>query len=78
MMSAALVLLSVFALDFLYARYTMAITNRLRPLAGLYGAGIIALSGYAAINYVNDPWMLIPAMIGAFFGTIAGMKKDLA
>lgn len=75
--NALLVLVSVFVLDFLYARYTTAIGQRSRGFAGLYAAGIIALSGYAAINFVNDPWMLLPAMVGAFFGTIAGIKKDL-
>lgn len=77
MLNALLVLVSVFVLDFLYARYTTAIGQRSRGLAGLYAAGIIALSGYAAISFVNDPWMLLPAMVGAFFGTVAGMKKDL-
>lgn len=75
-LSGLLVLASVFALDFLYARYTTAVTSQRRPVAGMYAAGIIVLSGYAAINYVNDPWMLVPAAIGAFFGTIAGMKQS--
>lgn len=76
MRNALLVLLSVFVLDFLYARYTTAIGKCSRGAAGLYAAGIIALSGYAAISFVNDPWMLLPAMVGAFFGTVAGIKKE--
>jgi len=43
--------------------------------AGTYAALVIALSGFAAINYVNDPWMLLPAAAGAFCGTIIGMVK---
>jgi hypothetical protein len=74
-MQALIVFVALFALDLVWARYTSAITDRRRMLAGVYASAIIALSGYAAINYVNDPWMLLPAMAGAFFGTIVGIKR---
>jgi hypothetical protein len=56
----------VFALDVVWARYTLALTNDRPVRAGKYAALVIALSGFAAINYVNDPWMLFPAAAGAF------------
>lgn len=74
-MNWVLTFAAVFALDVVWARYTLAMTND-RPLrAGTYAAFVIALSGLAAINYVNDPWMLLPAAAGAFAGTIVGMVK---
>lgn len=65
----------LFVLDLVWARYTAAVTSRRMLAAGCYASGIIALSGFAAINYVNDHWMLLPAMAGAFCGTIAGIRS---
>lgn len=67
---------AVFALDIVWARYTISLTNDRPMRAGSYAALVIALSGFAAINYVNDPWMLLPAAVGAFCGTIVGMVKQ--
>lgn len=75
MVNALAVFVALFVLDLLYARYMPAVTEGRIVPAGLYAAGIIACSGYAAVNYVNDPWMLLPAMAGAFAGTAAGMIK---
>lgn len=75
MMRAAVVFAALFALDLVWAKYTTAITAHRAIIAGLYASVIIALSGYAAINYVNDPWMLLPAMAGAFCGTVVGARK---
>ena len=68
-MQAANVFAALFALDLVWSRY-IAITDRRKLLAGVYASAIIALSGYAAINYVHDPWMLLPAMAGAFCGRL--------
>lgn len=73
----AIVFAALFVLDLVWAKYTAAITSHRAMVAGVYAAVIIALSGYAAINYVNDPWMLLPAMAGAFCGTVIGTRKEL-
>lgn len=57
------------ALDFVWAKYTYAMTARHPTLAGVYASVIILFSGYAAIGYTQNPWMLLPAMAGAFVGT---------
>jgi hypothetical protein len=71
---AALTFAAVFALDLFYAKYTAAIADKVPGWAAIYAAAVIAFSGYAAINYVNDPWMLLPAMGGAAAGTLLGMR----
>jgi hypothetical protein len=74
MITAVLVFLSVAALDFVWAHYTKAV-NRSNPMmAGIYAAIIMLLGGTAAVGYVNDPWMLIPACLGAFVGTYGALK----
>lgn len=69
MTAAATVFICLLALDFVWAKYTYAMTQKRPVLAGGYAAVLIVLSGSAAIGYVNDPWMLLPAAGGAFSGT---------
>jgi len=43
------------------------------------GASISAVACYllgsiAVINYTTNHWLVIPAVLGAFFGTYVGMK----
>lgn len=71
---AALTFAAVFALDLFYAKYTRAVAEGVKGWACVHSAAIIAFAGYAAINYVNDPWMLLPAMAGAAVGTFFGMR----
>lgn len=65
---------ATFALDFAYAIYTRAVTAGRVIAASVYASLIIMLAGAAAIGYTADPWLLIPAMAGAFLGTAAAMR----
>lgn len=71
---AATVFMAIFALDFVWARYTYAVTAKSVIKSSLYASGLIVLSGTAAIGYTHDPWLLIPAAMGAFFGTAIAVK----
>lgn len=65
---------ATFVLDIVWARYATAVTDRRRLAASVLAALIILIGGYTTINYVNDAWMLLPAMAGAFAGTYVGIK----
>lgn len=71
---AIAVFAALFALDFVWALYTKAIGANRMVLASSYAVALIGLSGAAAIGYTSDPWLLAPAMLGAFAGTFAAMK----
>jgi Na+-transporting NADH:ubiquinone oxidoreductase subunit NqrD len=75
-MQAIGVFLAMFALDFIWAEYTYAMTKRMACRAGLFASAIIVLGGSAAIAYTSKPIMLIPAMLGAFAGTYAAVKRE--
>ena len=75
-MTALFVFIAVFALDFVWARYTLAMTGKRRWAAGSYGALIIVLAGVAQIGYTSDPWLLVPAALGAFAGTAAAVEWE--
>jgi hypothetical protein len=80
MLSSALPALLIFAvtftLDMAWARYTVALVARRIAAASAYAAGITALSGICAISYVENHWMLIPAVLGASVGTTVGMLRN--
>jgi hypothetical protein len=65
---------ALFTLDFVWARYTQAITARWPWQASGYAGVIIGLSGFAAISYTTNPWMLLPAIAGAVTGTYSAVR----
>jgi uncharacterized membrane protein YfcA len=71
---------AMFAVDFVWAVWTYAITARKALLSSNYSAILILLSGFAAVGYVSNPWLLIPAMTGAWAGTFLSVylakRKD--
>ena len=67
--NAVFVFSMVFALDFVWTRYIATVAQR-KPLpAAFWAIGTILLGGAAAIEYVRNPWMLVPAGAGAFAAT---------
>lgn len=71
---SAAVFAAMFSLDYGWARYTAAITSRSAATAGAYAAAIIVLSGVTTIGYTGNPWLLIPAVAGAFAGTFTAVR----
>lgn len=69
---AALVFLAYVILDVVWARYTIDLASH-APLAMMWAAVIPLLSGYVVIQYVKEPWLLGPVMLGAVTGTFLGM-----
>lgn len=70
------VFVALFLLDFVWAKYTYALTQGYAFLASSYAGALIVLSGAAAIGYTHDPLLLAPAMLGAFCGTLVAVKRE--
>ena len=60
--------------DFVWARYTQTVTQDRPYAAAIYTAFIILCGGVSTISYVNDPRLLLPAVLGGMAGTIIAMK----
>lgn len=69
LMQGAAVLVGMTILDFVWARYTAACAEKKAMLASLNASGIMILNGLVTIVYVNEPRMIVPAVVGAFIGT---------
>lgn len=74
MITYLVVAVAMFLLDFVWAEYTKAIAARSAYVASALSSVLIGLSGFVAINYVEDHWALIPAAIGAFAGTFVSLR----
>lgn len=68
------VFLLVAFVDFLWAQYVIHTAN-IKPLkSSLYATGIYVLSSLITIAYVDDHNMVLPAGLGAFFGTYLSVR----
>jgi hypothetical protein len=66
--------LAMTALDFVWARYTLACAGKHAMLAATSAVGIYGLNAFLTIIYVHDNWMIVPLMCGAFIGTWASIR----
>jgi hypothetical protein len=64
----------VSVVDFMWANYIAHIAKGNAVLSSLFGAAIYLLGSVVTINYVNDHWMLVPAVLGALVGTYLSVK----
>jgi hypothetical protein len=66
----------VFALDWVWTRYIITVSNKRPVESALWSCGTILLSGAAAVEYVREPLLLIPAGAGAFVATWLAVTRE--
>jgi len=65
---------AVGATDMLYVMYVRSVQQNV-PLQAAWWAVVVTLTNsIAVINYTEDHWALVPALLGAAIGTYAGMR----
>jgi uncharacterized membrane protein YfcA len=69
--------LAVFVTDLMYVYFVKSIQNNKPWFAAWWSMVVTFTASVAIINYTTDHWTLIPALLGAFFGTWVGMKIKL-
>lgn len=75
MLAWAKVFLALLLVDWVWARYMLAVGAHRQHLAGAYAAAIILLTIVSTSEWVKDPWLSIPAMLGAYAGTYISTKR---
>ena len=66
--------IAVFVTDLLYVYFVKSIQQD-KPWAASFWSLVVTLTAsIAVINYTTDHWALLPALLGAFFGTWFGMR----
>jgi uncharacterized membrane protein YfcA len=74
MTAYAVTFLAVFVTDLLYVYFVKSIQQDKPISAGLWSMVVTLTASIAVINYTEDHYALIPALLGAFVGTWVGMK----
>ena len=74
MISYVVTFLALFATDLLYVYFVKSIQQDQPLSAGLWSMVVTLTASVAVINYTEDHYALIPALLGAFAGTWVGMK----
>lgn len=79
MMHAALpyaaTFVAVFVLDLCWVYYVRQVDRGTPMAAGLWASFLFLTSAAATVSYVENPKLLVPAVAGAFFGTVVGVKR---
>jgi uncharacterized membrane protein YfcA len=65
---------ALFFTDILYIYYLKSVNEEKPLLSSIWGVAVFLIASVAVINYTTDHWLLIPACLGAFFGTYIGMR----
>lgn len=65
---------SIFLLDIVYTYYLRCVAKDNVLGASFWSVACYLLGSIAVISYTTNHWLVIPAVIGAFCGTYAGMK----
>lgn len=66
--------LSVFVTNILYTYYIKAVNKDKHLLASIWSASISLVASTTVLFYIDNHWTLISVGLGAFFGTLVGMK----
>ena len=71
-----LVFLSFVWLDFAWAEYMSAVSKKHAHRAGMWSGVITIIAGFGAIQYVDNNWLLIPAVAGGYLGTVIAVRRE--
>lgn len=69
--TALLVLVATASTDLFWTLYITNAAEGNKWKASIFSSMIILVGSLAVVEYVNNRWMIIPATIGAFLGTLA-------
>ena len=64
---------ALFFVDIGYVLYMQNVQKRKKIVASTFATLIFILNSVVIINFTEDKFLLIPAIIGAFVGTYVGM-----
>jgi hypothetical protein len=75
-LSAIYIFAVVFTLDWVWTQYIMRVAEKAPVSSAFWSMGTIMLSGAAAVEYVREPWLLVPAGAGAWLATWAAVTRE--
>jgi len=74
MLEYVITFVAVFATDLIYVYFVKSIQDNRPAMAAWWSTVVTFTASVAVINYTADHWALIPALAGAYCGTLFGMR----
>ena len=74
MITYLITFIAVFLTDVLYIYFIKSIQENKALQAAFWSVVVTGTASITVISYTEDHWALIPALAGAFCGTLVGMK----
>lgn len=68
-LTAATVFVVYIFFDILYALYVITVSRQQAIRASAISSVLYSLGAYGTMNYLHNPWYLVPLATGAFIGT---------
>lgn len=68
-----LVFVALFVTDILWAFYIDAVKDAIPLKSAMWAALMFGVGTIGVISYVTNPWLVLPAFLGCFFGTYTGV-----
>ena len=69
-----LVFVSAAVVDWIWAEYIIATSNKQALSAAVYGGVIFLIGAYITMSYVDTPELLVAGALGGFIGTYGCVK----
>jgi uncharacterized membrane protein YfcA len=73
-MTYLITFIAVFLTDVLYIYFIKSIQDNRALQAAFWSVVVTGTASITVISYTEDHWALVPALAGAFCGTLVGMK----
>lgn len=70
-----LVFFSVFFGDICWTRYIQTVGQGAALRAAIWNSLILALGGFTVVEYTTNHWLLLPAILGGFAGTLLAVMS---
>lgn len=71
--SFLIVFFALFATDICWSFYIKSVGDSSPLKSALWAVFLFGVGSIATISYVTNPWLVIPALLGAFCGTYLGV-----
>lgn len=75
LLKALAVFTATAVVDVFWTAYTRGVSAGRSQVAALNSVAIVGLGSISIFAYVSDASMVIPAMAGAYVGTLIGMRR---
>ena len=73
-LNCLLVFTVMFITDVLYALYFTSVRDNQAVMAATFGSSIYLLSALVTTKWIEDSWLLLPAVAGAWLGTFVVVR----